>query len=484
MEYINPADMRAIDINSAYFGVGYSELMNNAGQAVFEELKKIENLKGKKIIFLCGPGNNGGDGLVAATNLFREGYKPIVYRTCKKEDVKTSEARGALKSLREKGGKIVEVQSAGEIDFTADIVVDALLGTGIAGEPREPYRSIIQTVNNSNAYKVSIDVPSGFGSKTVVKSNLVVCLHRAKKGVEGMQIIVKDIGISAKAETHVGPGNLIVNLRRSADSHKGDNGRVMIVGGSTDYSGAPVLTGLGAFGAGCDLVTLYVPESVASAARAYSPDFIVRGYKGESLTSEAVDEILDVSTSQDVCVIGPGLGIADESGEAVNEILSRIEIPVVIDADALKLLDVKLLKRLNAVVTPHAAEFKLLTGEDLPDKHVQRKQSIEKWAGELSATILLKSPVDVIASPDGKTLLNDTGNPGMTVGGTGDVLTGAASGFVSQGMTLFDAVSCGVFVCGAAGDQLQIFKGHGYTATDVAREIPYTIKRLFDTWQG
>jgi NAD(P)H-hydrate epimerase len=112
----------------------------------------------------------------------------------------------------------------------------------------------------------------------------------------------------------------------------------------------------------------------------------------------------------------------------------------------------------------------------------ERKKSIEKWARELSTTILLKSRFDIIASPDGRTLLNKTGNPGMTVGGTGDVLAGVACGFISQGMTLYDAASIAAFVCGAAGDQLQIFKRHSYTASDLAREIPYTIKRFFDLY--
>ena len=482
MEYINPADMRAIDINSAYFGAGFKRLMDNAGRVVFEELEKIENLGEKKIAFLCGPGNNGGDGLVAAARLIEAGHRPSVYLVGSKADVKTREARSALQNLLEKGGTIVEVPSEGEIDFNADLIVDALLGTGIVGEPREPYQSIIHRVNDSRAFKVSVDVPSGIGSTTVVKADIVISLHKAKKGLKEYNVVVRDIGIPVKAQTHVGPGNLITNLRRSVDSHKGDNGRVMVVGGSTDFSGAPVLTGLGAFGAGADLVTLFVPETILESARTSTPDFIVRSYEGRHLNTVAVEEILDFSRGQDVCVIGPGLGVSDETKEALNTLLFRIEIPVVIDADALKLLNVKLLKRLKAVVTPHAVEFKILTGDALPDSLEGRKKAVEKWARALSTTLLLKSPVDIIASSDGGTKLNETGNPGMTVGGTGDVLAGVVGGFISQGVTLFDAASIAAFVCGAAGDQLQIFKGYGYTASDVAREIPYTVKRFFDLY--
>jgi NAD(P)H-hydrate epimerase len=482
MKYINPSEMRSIDINSAYFGVGFSKLMENAGQAVFEELENVVGLEGKRIAFLCGPGNNGGDGLVAATHLFKEGYKPIVYLTSKKWDLKTGEAKDALKTLLEKGGSVMEVAHADEVDFDVEIIVDALLGTGLIEEPREPFKSFIKSINDSKAFCLSVDVPSGLGSKTAVKSDIVVCLHRAKKGMENRNIVVRDIGIPVKAETHVGPGNLITNIDRAPDSHKGENGRVMVVGGSIDYSGAPILAGLGALGSGCDLATLYVPECIVDSARASIPDFIVRSYKGEHLSSGALKEILDFSKTQDACVIGPGLGISDETKRALNTLLSKVDVPVVIDADGLKQVKVKLLKRLSAVVTPHAAEFEILTDEVLPQSLDERKKSIEKWARELSTTILLKSRFDIIASPDGRTLLNKTGNPGMTVGGTGDVLAGVACGFISQGMTLYDAASIAAFVCGAAGDQLQIFKRHSYTASDLAREIPYTIKRFFDLY--
>jgi NAD(P)H-hydrate epimerase len=482
MEYINPSEVRAIDINSAYFGVGFSELMENAGRAVFEEIEKLEGLEGKRIAFLCGPGNNGGDGLVAATHLFGGDFIPTVYLTCSKEDVKTRELKVALKKLLENGGSVKEVARASEVEFNVDIIVDALLGTGIMGEPREPFKSLIKGINDSKAFCLSVDVPSGLGSKTVVKSDKVVCLHRAKRGVEGMKIVIRDIGIPAKAETYVGPGNLVSYLNRAIDSHKGENGRVLVVGGSSDYSGTPMLSGLGALGSGCDLATLFVPETIVDTARATTPDFIVRSYEGEYLGSGAVKEILRFSKTQDVCVIGPGLGISDETEKAVNTLLSKMSVPVVIDADGLKQVNGGLLKGLNAVITPHAAEFRILTGAVLPDSLEERKKEVEKWAHKLLSTILLKSPVDIITSHDGKTLLNETGNPGMTVGGTGDVLAGVVGGFISQDMSSFDAASIGAFVCGAAGDQLQIFKGHGYTASDLAREIPYTVKRFFDQY--
>jgi NAD(P)H-hydrate epimerase len=479
MQYINPSEMRAIDINSAYFGVGFKELMNNAGRTVVEELKKIKGLKNKRMIILCGTGNNGGDGFVAARNLADAGLTPKVYLVGKKSQVRTREVKEALSELEERGIKVKEVSKADEIDFGAHIILDSLLGTGIKGELREPIKSVIERTNSSMGYKVSIDVPSGLGTEAQLNSDLVVGLHMAKEGTQDYRTAVKDIGIPKKATTFVG---LILNLKRESKSHKGDNGRVMVVAGSKEYSGAPALAGLGALYAGCDLVNLFVPESILDATRAYTPDFIVHGYPWDYLNSGAVEKILDYSIGQDACVIGPGLGVSDEIKRALNTLIEKLKIPIVIDADGLKQTDAELLKVANAVITPHASEFKKVTGEKIPANIEKRIKIIEKWSRELSTTILLKSPVDIISSPGVRTKLNETGNPGMTVGGTGDVLAGVVGSYVSQGLNNFEAASCAAFVNGAAGDTLYQFKGYGFTASDVAKEIPYTVKRFFDLY--
>src|SRR3972149_8787624 len=164
MRYINPIEMRALDINSSYFGVGLDVLMDNAGRAVFESIQKIEGLKNKRIAFFCGLGNNGGDGFVAAAYLRRDGYKPRIYLVGKKGDVKTREARNALALLEETGARIQEVSKPDEPEYQVDIIVDSLLGIGLQGEPKEPLKGIIKRINDSGAYVVSIDVPSGLGT--------------------------------------------------------------------------------------------------------------------------------------------------------------------------------------------------------------------------------------------------------------------------------------------------------------------------------
>jgi NAD(P)H-hydrate epimerase len=278
MEYINPSEMRTLDINSAYFGVGYDELMKNAGRAIFEELLKIDGINEKSVAVLCGPGDNGGDGFVTALNLIKDGFEPEVYLVGKSKDIRTREAKRAFDGLVETGVKVVNVSQPEEISYKAEVILDALLGTGIKGDPKEPYRGIIKEINISDAYKVSLDIPSGLGSKVYVKADLVITLQKAKLGLEDFNATVKDIGIPEKASTHVGPGDLITDLRRSTGSHKGENGRVMVVAGGIEYFGAPILTGLSALGAGADLVTLFVPDSILEAAMSHSPDLIIRGY--------------------------------------------------------------------------------------------------------------------------------------------------------------------------------------------------------------
>jgi NAD(P)H-hydrate epimerase len=473
-------EMKIIDINSAYLGVPTEVLMGNAGKAVAEAIAERIDVKGKKVVILCGVGNNGGDGLAAAGFLADKGAEVSVYLAGQK--VKTPEAEKYYEQVK----KDKRINILKDYKVEADIIVDALLGTGVKGELREPVKSIVKEINASKAFKVSIDVPSGLDADTgrgeCVRADLVVALHKEKRGLERFKTIVKDIGIPKEAETHVGPGDVVVNLgERRADAHKGEYGRVLVVGGSDLYYGAPILSALAALNCGADLVYLAVPEINYNITKVYSPDLIVRKYEGEYLTSSAIKVIAELAESCNSVVIGPGLGSREETVEAVLELLKAIRIPTVIDADAIKALSshTKILKNIQVVLTPHSGEFKRLTGEELPGDLEDRKKLVSKWAEKLSSVILLKAPVDIIASVD-RVKFNSSGNPGMTVGGTGDVLSGIVGGFIAQGMGLFDAACCGAFVNGFAGDELYKWKGYAFTASDLAAEIPYSIKKIFE----
>ncbi len=469
MAFITGRDVRILDLNAAYFGVPRSTLMEKAGKAVFEEINRTREISKKKIIVYCGSGNNGGDGLVCARYLHEAGYSVAVFIT---GPPRTPDALANLDAVK-------DVSPMKKSTFDSEVIVDALLGTGIVGEVREPTKSIINKINASKALIISIDVPSGLGDNGkgfCVKADKVVTFHRSKKGLERFNTVVKDIGIPMKAESHVGPGDLVDSFSRKNDSHKGENGKVLVIGGSAGYHGAPILSALGALNSGADLVHLAVPEGNYDVTRSYAPDFIVKKFPGEYLGSGGHWFPEDKYNS---IVMGPGLGSQKETQENVLSLLKNTPVPVVIDADAIKALEGTKLK-INGVITPHSKEFQMLSGKKLPKNMDKRKSVLLEESAQKGSVILLKAPVDIIVSPDGNCKFNETGNSGMTVGGTGDVLAGIVGGFIAQGIGPFTAAYCSAFINGAAGDELYSWKGNCFTASDLAYEIPFTIKRMLD----
>jgi NAD(P)H-hydrate epimerase len=270
--------------------------------------------------------------------------------------------------------------------------------------------------------------------------------------------------------------------RRDANSHKGMNGRVMIVGGSKDYYGAPMLSGLGAANAGADLVYLFVPECNFDVTRSIYPDFIVRTFPGDCLDMKGVEPILEFSKKCDVILMGPGLGEREETFEALQKIVKNLEIPTVLDASAIqvfqKIKEMPLPQQI--VITPHHNEFEALTGKDIKIAGSMSGKIVllRTIATDLKINILLKGPVDLIASEEGEVVSNSTGNAGMTVGGTGDVLSGFVASLIAQGAAPFAACKAATYLVGKAGDNLYKQKGYGFSASDLALEIPYTVKSV------
>ncbi|WP_456474051.1 NAD(P)H-hydrate dehydratase [Candidatus Pyrohabitans sp.] len=479
MRMLTAEELRILDINSAWLGVPTEELMENAGRAVAEEVAERVEVEGKRVLVLCGTGNNGGDGLVAARYLAQMGASVMAMLL---GEPRSSASKQKLSELRRLGIRIKQLKKQ---RLSADIIVDALLGTGIKGAVREPYRSVIEEVNKSAALKVSVDLPSGLnevGEGYCVAADLVVTFHAPKPGLERFPTIVVDIGIPEKASRYVGPGDVVVNLpERRKEAHKGDHGRVLIIGGSMEYHGAPLLSALGALNAGVDLVYLAVPEVNFEVSRSFSPELIVRAYPGEYLSIEAVATIEDLLERATCVLLGPGLGVRKETARAVLEILRRCSKPCVVDADALKALKGELpIKGAELVLTPHAGEFNVLTGEHLPQKLEERSEVVRRWSRQLESVILLKGSVDIVASPEGRVKFNETGNPGMTVGGTGDVLSGLTAGLIAQGMGVYQAACCSAFINGYAGDMLLEEKGYAFTASNLAAQVPHAVKRIFD----
>ena len=485
---MTPKDMMAIDSNAEELGIPKSSLMENAGKTVADHI--IDTLDPCKIVIFAGTGGNGGDGLVAARHLLNNGYNVELFFIGHPDRIKSPETlqnwtaikniNSGLNSLKV---KIIEDSSSIE-KVAAPVIVDALLGTGIKGKVREPISSAIDIINNSEGIKIAVDVPSGLDPLTgdvndkAVEADFTLTFHEIKIGLKKAavryvgNIILYDIGIPKEAETFLGKGDLLRLKKRDITSHKGNNGRVLVIGGSRDYSGAPTLAAHAAFKSGVDLVHVACPQSVALPIRSYSPDFIVHTLSEEIIVEEDVDKILELSKNVDSVVIGCGMGRDKETASALNELVEGIKKPVVFDADALKLLDTQLIRKMESdvVVTPHSAEFKALFGLDVPEELKDKMEIISKTSNENECVVLLKGALDIISNGE-KTRLNKTGNPGMTVGGTGDCLAGLVGGLLAKGHDGFEAACLGAYINGRAGDMASVKYEYHFTATDMMKYI-------------
>jgi hydroxyethylthiazole kinase-like uncharacterized protein yjeF len=277
----------------------------------------------------------------------------------------------------------------------------------------------------------------------------------------------------------------VVIPKRKPESHKGDFGRLLIVGGGSRYVGAPALVGLAALRSGVDLAIIAAPEKTAWTINSFSPDLITIKLPCRDLESSALSELLSEMERSTAVVVGPGLGTLAKTRDAVIELARALRekyptLPVLFDADGLKALASErgLAQGMPWVMTPHTGEFKILTGLELPSDIKGRVEQVKIAAQEFGCAILLKSHVDIIASASGDLKLNYTGNPGMTVGGTGDVLSGIVGAFLAQGTDPFRAAVAGAWVCGRAGDLCLKEKGYEFVASDLIDKLPEVFKEV------
>jgi hydroxyethylthiazole kinase-like uncharacterized protein yjeF len=490
---ITSQDMRALEVNAEYLGVNLLQLMENAGSSVAKEIV-TRFQKNKDALIFCGLGGNGGDGFVVARHLLSSGFAVSVVVVGKARDIAHPAALcnwEILQSLKDKI-TILEVTDSSAIPkVSAGIVVDALLGTGTKGKLKPLIANVVDYMNSLNACRVAIDVPTGIDSDTgavlgtAVKADLTVTFHKAKVGLEKAkkylgELVVADIGLPAEFERLVGPGDVQLVAKPRADTaHKGDFGRLLVVGGSEVYSGAPTLVSLAALRTGVDLVYLAAPAKAAYAISSMSPDLITIKLEGDNLKPASLETLKPYLNMVDAVVMGPGLGQSPETAKFVKACIDEVEKaqkPLLLDADGLKAF-AKFKRQLKVplVLTPHAGEYAILTGEELPPSLEEKVATVQKTAKKLGATLLVKGKIDIICDPE-RVKLNSTGNPGMTVGGTGDVLSGIVGGLLAQHVDPFEAAVAGAFVNGAAGDFVANDIGYHMVATDVIEWIPRVLE--------
>nr|WP_295160232.1 NAD(P)H-hydrate dehydratase [uncultured Methanobrevibacter sp.] len=509
---MRPIDMMVADYNCEYLGLSRLCLMESAGKSLAEEVGKIAVYtfsKPVKVVIFTGSGGNGGDGFVAARYLLNRGYEVDIYML--KDNIRSEQSRINLEILENMKPRLSRLNiynlktlddiNSCEVAKTSDsefIIVDGLLGTGIKGKLQTNIKRAIEVINDSKGIKISVDVPSGMDplngevSDLAVVPDYTISFHKIKTGVRNAEeevvggLVTADIGIPFEAEYFVNYGDFLRLKNRDSTSHKGNNGRLLIVGGSGDYSGAPAIAGMAAIGTGCDLVYVAAPFNAAQAIKSTSPDLIVKSLDGDKLSLSHLDEILELSDKIDAVLIGPGAGIDDETSKLLNVLVTKIKKPIVLDADSLKQVELSLIKnRDDMILTPHIFEFKSFfnVSNDLKldidsydfkkvDENITEFQQISR---QIKASVIVKGQYDLILSGT-KFRINKSGNPGMTVGGTGDALAGIAAGLLSQGLSSFDSACLAAFVNGVAGDVAFDEKGNGFSATDLVSHIGSVIK--------
>lgn len=467
-------EMRVLDRNLEYHGVSIEELMERAGKGIADVLLERMGARGKRVVLFCGTGNNAGDAFVAARYLRDESEVTVVLAK-PPEDISRGPAKKNFQRLPEEVKVLEPPQDVAAIASEADILVDGLLGTGIRGAMREPYRSMVEAMNASGKPILSIDLPSGMGSDLVVRPTTTVALHAVKEGMdEGTcgEIVVVDIGITRELERLVGPGEFLYYPIPEPNAHKGDSGRVLVVGGGP-YTGAPALAAMAAYRIGSDVVHVATPAVSHPVVASFSPALIVHRLSDDRLLPADVPTVLELAEGMDAVVVGPGLGRHPQTLSAVRDLLRRLEKPVVIDADGITAVaeDLGCVEGRIGIITPHRTEFYRLSGTHLSEDVEERIEQVRSFAADLGLVVLLKGRRDIIS--DGKRVkVNRSGNAAMTVGGTGDVLAGIAGGLLGKGLEPFNAARLAAFANGYAGDIAARELSYGMTATDLLDKIP------------
>lgn len=511
MIVVTPDEMKIIDKTAIdEFGIPGIVLMENAALGVVSEIVKIlGDVPGKYAIVLAGKGNNGGDAFAVARHLFNMGARLSVHVLAKLADI-SGDAKTNLDILLKMGIEVNEVTRDEHIDGIKDslkfthVVVDGLLGTGLKGEVKGVMAGIIGVVNDSCVPVVAVDIPSGVNGETgkissaCIKAKTTVTFGFPKLGQlihPGCEYVgdlkTLDIGIPRAAVKADKIKTCFIDLdfvkqlipKRKPDTNKGTYGRVLIVAGSRGMTGAACLTGGAALRAGAGLVYMAAPTSLLPIYAVSLVEALTIPLEDENkgyITKESVHEILGKLESLDVAAVGPGLSSGDEIKAVVYSIIKSSKVPIVLDADGINVLakDLSVLKDLKTqmVITPHPGEMARLIGTSVKEVQEDRVNIARAFSKKWGLITVLKGSRTVIASPNGEIYINATGNPGMSTGGSGDVLTGIIASLIGQGLKPIDAAIAGVYLHGVCGDNIVQRKGeHGLIAGDLLQEIPNVI---------
>lgn len=515
MKLVTSQQMRAIDKAAIEgYGIPGVVLMENAGRAVAQAAAQMASATAPDahILVVCGRGNNGGDGFVAARHLRNQGrsvYDGELSRTVEvcllvEADELSGDAAVNYNIARQMDLTIKESAQAEELGASleaADLVIDAILGTGISGEVRGVARMAIEAINQANLPVIAVDIPSGVSADTgailgeAIKAERTLTFGLAKIGHYSYpgrkycgEIEIVDISLPADLVAQQDlPTNLITRAEavamlpaRWADMHKGDAGRLVIVAGSVGMTGAAALAGLGAARSGAGLVTLAVPASLNDIMEAKCTEVMTLPLPEtdqRSLASAAAEQIQQFAAGCEAVALGPGISQVADTAELARNLIARLPQPLVIDADGLNACaaDPQILQHRPGptIITPHPSELSRLISTPISEIQQDRVGATRRAAADLDCVVVLKGAGTVIAIPQGEAWINSTGNSGMASGGVGDVLTGVIGALLAGGATPLAAAVSGVYYHGLAGDLAAEQKGErGLIASDLLEQLP------------
>ncbi|MFV9511768.1 NAD(P)H-hydrate dehydratase [Tepidibacillus sp. LV47] len=513
MLLVTAEEMREMDRKTIEeIGIPSSVLMENAGVQVARKIKERVNHQAK-VLILSGHGNNGGDGFVVARHLGNAGYDVVTF-VIGDLNKSSNETKIHYQALVNSQYPVYFYNQETKKDLFAlmeqtDIIVDALLGTGAKGRPREPISEIIQYANQTKAIKVAIDMPSGVDSNTgevvdqAFQADLTVTFALPKLGqflYPGASYIgelaVVDISIPPVVSTSMGIKRYLLTKEvlksklpiRKANSHKGTYGHALLIGGSKDMPGAPTLATMAALRSGAGLTTVVIPKSIQAMVFNQVPEAICIGSE-ETRTGHLdfsfLDPLIASENKYTALGIGPGMGIWDQGLSGLRKIISSFSGPLVIDADGLNLLSQNphlLLQRIGpTVITPHPGEMSRLIGKEIQYIEKNRPQVALEFATTYQVYLVLKGAHSIIATPDGELYLNPTGGPELAKGGSGDVLTGMLTGFLAQKIPVLHAVLLSVYLHGLAGNLASKPSNYSTLARDLVEKIGYAIGQMIES---
>ena len=500
--------MRAIDrATSERFGVPSLALMENAGAAVADYVLSHHAAAGRIVVF-CGKGNNGGDGFVAARRLHQQGKKVQVILLADPGDLRGD----AALMFGKLPGAAIAVHSKEELkseraqsSLHADLYLDAVLGTGFKPPVSGLYAEAIAIMNASQIPVIAVDIPSGADADamgpqagTIARADAIVTFTAPRPAhvfsmFTGGPTVVAEIGSPEAAIVSALQLNVItardlglLTGPRPAESNKGNYGHVLAVGGSLGKAGAAAMAGMAALRAGAGLSTVATPKSVLGTVAGFHPELMTEPLAetdAGTISSGALDRINELAKGKGVLAIGPGISRNPQTAELVRALVAKLQLPMVVDADGLNAFDGRTdeLKGngRTLVITPHPGEMARLMGCTIADVQKDRLAVARQLAREHELIVVLKGHRTLVVKPDGEAWVNTTGNPGMSTGGTGDILTGMVAGMIAQhSKDAFSAVLAAVHLHGLAGDVMRERVGeHSLVATDLLIGLPEAFRR-------